>query len=97
VIIPGGGDSKTEPSFVELGKVRFLAFQGGTGGSTGLFVVPVDADLGPLAPATKIADPTESVVESEVVPLDDQRMLVVYIRTGGGPAKLVSKILACGG
>jgi hypothetical protein len=94
LVIPGGGASKTEPSFVRAGSVRLLGYVAGPAGQGSFQVVPVDAALAPLAPALRIA-PDEAVVEAQVFALPSGKLLAAYLRGGSKPA-FVSKVLTCG-
>jgi hypothetical protein len=96
IVVLGGEPSKTEPSFARVGDHRYLSYVAGAPGRRSLHLVTVGEDFAALAPPLTIAQSEEVVLDSHVLPLASGRVLAVYLRSPGGRAALVSKVLTCG-
>lgn len=96
IVIPGRTPSLSDPHLVQIGTQRWLSYRAGDSTPNALRLSPVNDRLWPESTPIILAEPTEQVVESELFTLGQNRMLAAYIRTAGGKAELVTKILTCG-
>ena len=89
--------SAVDPMFVRDAKNRrWLAYVAGPRGKGRLKLVGIDENFKPIGKPHPITKEAEGASEPRLVPLDDGRVLVTYIRESAGAAgELVSEVLRC--
>ncbi len=94
--IEGSDPSLAEPSFARAGSQGWLLYHAGPRRKARLSLMPVNAELASAGHVHEITGSGESVYESQVLALDAERLLVVYILNhDSGASELVSQVLRC--
>ena len=95
----GDADAKTatDPMFLRDGQNRrWLAYVAGQRGKGQLKLVGIDESFKVVGKPHPVTREAEGASEPRLVPLDDGRIFIVYIReSAGAPGELVSAILKC--
>jgi hypothetical protein len=89
-------ESMAEPSFARVGEQRWLSYHQGERRRGVIVIVPVGDDLSAVGRQFLLETGDAKVYESQLLALDDGRLMVLYIqRREGAGAELVSEVLRC--